>query len=135
MGKDKIRYTFTKSERITSKKIIAKIIQKGKVIKAFPFYVRFLEENDAKVSVKVLIVVGKKRFKRAVDRNRIKRLIRESYRLNKQILYRCLENENKKIVLYLNYVDVKIPDYNDIDVAVLEVFKKICDKLSDDGRK
>ena len=134
MDKDK-KYSFNKSEKITSKKTINSVIKKGKVLKTFPFYVRFLETDEINVRVKVLISVGKRRFKKAVDRNRIKRIIRETYRLNKNILFSCLEKVDKKIVLHFIYVDLKMPDYKYIEQVVQEILLKLCDKLSQNGKK
>ncbi|UXP33910.1 ribonuclease P protein component [Reichenbachiella agarivorans] len=77
---------FSKEERLHSKKEIDALFTKGASFYLYPFSVRFLPRESAPSCHQVLISVSKRNFKRAVDRNRIKRLIRESYRLNKQLL-------------------------------------------------
>lgn len=135
MDKDKKKYTFPKRERITSKIVIAQIFKKGKIFKAFPFSVRFLENQEIDVSAKILISASKKRIKNAVDRNRIKRIIREAYRLNKNILFSCLENIDKKIVLHLNYTGNKNPKFVEIEPVVVKILKQLCEKLSSYEKK
>lgn len=86
------RATFSKSERLCSKKSIEQLFASQERLFVFPFRIALnlmeitehREDNPA--PVQVLISVGKRTFKKAVDRNRIKRLVREAYRLNKTIL-------------------------------------------------
>jgi ribonuclease P protein component len=134
MKNSTVRYTFKKNERITSKITITEIIKKGKVLKAFPFYVRFLPKEDINVPVKILIAVGKKRFKNASDRNRIKRLIRESYRLNKHKLHNCLTDNDKKIVLLISYIDKSKPDYKTINDTMTSTIEQLCKYFSENDK-
>ena len=79
------RRTFRKIERLCSKKVIDALFTGGnKSFSAFPLRVVYMERSEP--GAQVLISVSKRRFKHAVDRNRIKRQIREAYRLNKDIL-------------------------------------------------
>ncbi len=80
--------TFRKAERLSHRKQIDSLFNEGLSFGLSPFKVFYLTEepgNDA--PVKVLMTVPKKKFKRAVDRNRLRRLMREAYRLHKHILY------------------------------------------------
>lgn len=123
--------TFKKEERLTSRKAVLEIIKKGKVIKAFPFYVRYRIINvEQSFPVQVIINVPKKRFKKAVDRNRIKRLIRESYRKNKATLYDCLIVKQINIQLFINFVDNNMPDYELVNTKVIGMIEKLCDKIT-----
>lgn len=93
-------YTFHKSERLCSKKLIAQLFIKGnRGFSRFPF--RFIwvpAVLDAPVPVQVLFVVPKRNFPNATSRNRIKRQLRECYRLHKPALYQNL-GSNKQIAL------------------------------------
>ncbi len=71
---------------------------------SYPFRIGYMTVPKTGVPVKVLISVPKKRFKHAVDRNRIKRMIRETYRLNKQTLYNLLTEKDYAVHLSINYI-------------------------------
>ena len=86
---------FQKQERIVSQKLIEELFGGGQShsLAAFPLRVVYMqqERQDRQEPVKVLVSVAKKRFHHAVDRNRVKRQIREAYRLQKQILTERIE--------------------------------------------
>lgn len=82
-----------------------------------------LEISD--VPAKLLISVPKKRFKKAVSRNHIKRLIRETYRLNKPDLMEKWKADGKYFALAFVYIGSDIPSFQDLD----EVMKRIIEKL------
>ena len=82
-------FTFSRDERLKSVKLIKELFKKGKSIFQFPIklvYIPIPEDNDLVVKNQFAISVPKKRFKKAVDRNRIKRLLREALRHNKHII-------------------------------------------------
>jgi len=75
----------------------------------------------------VLFAVSKKRFKRAVDRNRIKRISREVYRLSKQAhLYDQLIGSEKKIVISLAYIGKELPVFDFAEKKMLKLLKQLC---------
>ncbi len=94
--------TFTKRERMVSRKLMETLFAKGssRSLSVFPLRVvyRLVEPDEKKDSVQVLISVSKRHFKRAVKRNRVKRQIREAYRLNKQILLEPLAEQEGKAI-------------------------------------
>ena len=75
--------------------------------------------------VELLISVSKRNFKRAVDRNRIKRLIREAYRKNKEILYNGLCERDKTLLLGLIYTPKTILKYKDIDRKIILILQRL----------
>lgn len=80
-------FRFQKKERLSNKKMIDALFLKGASFHLYPFAVKYLLDPRAEVDChQVMVSISKKRFKRAVDRNRLKRLIREAYRLNRSHL-------------------------------------------------
>ena len=104
------RYTLAKAERLCSKKLIERLFSGGNnSFPAFPLRVVYMwissEEGTADASM--MISVPKKRFKHAVKRNRVKRQVREAYRLNKHILLDAIKasEENRRFVLAFIWFD------------------------------
>jgi ribonuclease P protein component len=85
-----LRYTFSRQERLKSRKTIGRLFTEGKSYIAYPLRVVWMPlDNPAEDTppVQMAVSVSKRFFKTAVDRNRMKRLIREAYRLHKHVLY------------------------------------------------
>ncbi|MEE1885462.1 ribonuclease P protein component [Pedobacter flavus] len=101
--------TFRKEERLCSKILLDKLFKNGSSFLLYPFRVTFLKVSESKTyPVQVVINVSKKRYKKAADRNTIKRRIRECYRLNKQSnLYDQL-SADINILLSIQYVGKSI---------------------------
>ena len=99
-------YTFTKEERLCNKKLIDELFHNGSSFLCYPFKVSWLlTDTPQEFPAQVLLSVSKKRFKHAVDRNLLKRRIREAYRLNKQhSLYSGLQQSDKCIVFSIGYI-------------------------------
>ncbi len=114
------RHTFSKDERLRSKKVIEKIIAEGRSISQNPFRLNWvLTELTTKFPAQLAIAVPKRFFKRAVDRNRIKRLVREVYRKNKSGMYALLESKQLQCALLFVYNGRTIPDYGEVEKKIL----------------
>ena len=109
------RYTFNKNERLTHKPTIDKLFQtKGNRIVAKPLSLIFHEiKLTSESPCQLLISVPKKKFRRAVHRNRIKRLIRESYRMQKHRLYEVLGDSKQDIDSEVMEIDVSDEEETD----------------------
>lgn len=115
------KFTFRKDERLKSEKNIKELFSKGSSFYLFPFKVLVLPTPDPSVvRNQVLISVSKKNFKRAVDRNLIKRRIREAYRLQKEIL-----SASPALLIGFIYTHKEILQGEEIAKKTLQALKKI----------
>ena len=101
--------TFPLKEHLKSKSIIEQLYANGTSVTAFPLRAVFLEQESEKQepAAAILISVAKKRFRNAVDRNLVKRRIREAYRTSKHPFVEALENKGKKMAVAILYIDTK----------------------------
>ena len=130
-------YALTKSERLTSQLIIDKLFAGGNAsMAAFPLRIVYMRMDGADGSdgtplVSILVSVPKKRFRHAVDRNRMKRLVRESYRLNKHILWDALEGQEFRIVLAFVCITDTLPTFYTVNKSVKKALTRIAEKVND----
>ena len=120
-------YTFPKKERLSSKKDIHPLFESGSTFFSHPFkiYYHFYDAEEGKPCAAVLFSVGKKQFKLAVDRNRIKRICKEAYRLNKDVLTDKLKEEILKIDVAFVFVAKSIPDYQDLEPKMQKAINQL----------
>jgi len=106
-------YSFSKEERLCSVKLIDKLFHSGSSFLLYPFRIIWLKETlPVETPVQVLISVPKKKFKRAVDRNLLKRRIREIYRLQKsEQLLPFLTEHSLTLIVGINYIGNEIGEY------------------------
>ena len=117
-----VEYTLGKKERLNSKTLIERLFSGGsKSFPAFPLRVVYMsvepvEEDMAAASI--LISVPKKRFKRAVKRNLVKRQVREAYRKNKHLLLDALASRNKRLIIAFIWLDNHIHSSAEVEEKV-----------------
>ena len=116
-----------KSERLSSQKQIQALFTEGKSFSTPPFVIRYCKLADQSLpSNQVLVSVSKRNFKRAVDRNRLKRQIREAYRLNKHLL----TNMPDKYAIAYIYTFKKMIPYKDLENKLIESISRLQAELS-----
>ncbi|MDR0606140.1 MAG: ribonuclease P protein component [Bacteroidales bacterium] len=123
-------YSFSKQERIYYRNDFQKLFSKGEYFYLYPFKCIYLWKEATAFSGKIAISVSKRKFKKAVDRNKIKRLIRESYRLKKHILYQEYANSKQSIDIFIIYTGTKIYSFRMIEEHFIELINKIIKKSS-----
>ncbi|WP_307758498.1 ribonuclease P protein component [uncultured Mediterranea sp.] len=120
-----------KPERLSRKKIIEKMFAGGsRSFSIFPLRVVWLPVEELDVPASLLVSVSKRRFKRAVKRNRVKRQIREAYRLNKQPLLETLAANNLYLALAFIYLSDELVDSALIAEKVKIALTRIAEKVS-----
>jgi ribonuclease P protein component len=128
-----MKQTFNKDERLKSRTLIGNLFKDGLTIHQYPFKVLYkIDEGiDFKYPAKIAVSVSKRNFKRAVDRNRLKRKIREAYRLNKLDLYNLLNQTNKKIYFFVIYTTTQEISYQEIELGMEKLILRLIDKLTE----
>ena len=103
------RNTFPLKEHLKSKKAIEQVYANGTSVTSFPLRAVFIEQPQEvqEPTAAILINVAKKRFRHAVDRNLVKRRIREAYRTSKHPFIEALQNNGKKMAVAIIYIDNK----------------------------
>lgn len=118
-----MRSTFKKSERLKKRKLIDKLFAEGRSILNFPIRLVYLEiEHDSPYKIQAGFSVSKRHFKKAVQRNRIKRLLREAYRKNKYLIYES-EHTKKHVFMFI-YVGKEAEKYSVLEEKMRKLLKK-----------
>lgn len=130
------RFTFRKEERLAGKKRIENLFHLGESFLVYPFKVVFLEyECPASEPVSILISIPKKRLKRAVARNRMKRLVREAYRMNKSLLRNDYPSENLRTDIAFIYIKDSLSGYDSIEKSVCKALRRVSFLLKERRRE
>jgi ribonuclease P protein component len=121
-----MRNTFCKEERLCKKNLITQLFSEGNKFFSYPFRVIYLVNPvPAKFPVQLLISVPRSLFRKAADRNRVKRLIREAYRINKNILYEALSNRNEHLLLCLVYTSKEIVPFETVREKIIVILQRL----------
>ncbi len=117
-----MKFSYSKAEKLKSRKIIESLFTEGKSVGVFPLRLFYIELPQSKTAItKTAVSVSKKNFKLSVHRNFIKRLLREAFRLNKPLI---IENTTKKYALLFLYVGKEIPHFQQLDASIKILMNK-----------
>jgi ribonuclease P protein component len=120
--------TYSKKEKLKSKKLIDQLFSEGHSVSAFPLRLVYLNTHfDEAVLAKTGVSVSKRNFKTAVDRNRIKRLLREAYRLNKSNYFNNITTQYAFMILYIGKDK---PSFIEVETKMNVLFKKFLSNVS-----
>jgi ribonuclease P protein component len=132
----KQRYTLGKAEKLKSRKAIEQIFKEGKSFAVSPFRVLYLQApaisplQTANCKLQTAFSVSKRYFKKATDRNRVKRLMREAWRLQKNNLAQQINNKNLKV--FIIYTGNELPAYDMVFEKITAVIKRLI-KINDEA--
>jgi len=122
-----MRNTFRKEEKLKKKNLITELFTSGKSMSVFPLKLVYLEmDHDSDYKIKAGVSVSKRNFKKAVDRNRIKRLMRETYRKNKYLIYDS-EDTKKHIFMFI-YQGKREESYQNIEERMIKLIDRFIAK-------
>ena len=118
-------YTFPKAEHLKSRKLIGQLFREGKSFHVFPLKVYYLFAEKKEQDLQAGFVVPGKLFKKAVHRNRIKRLMREAYRLEKGELEQNLQNKERQLAVFFVYTGRELPLFPGVSGCMRSVIRKL----------
>jgi ribonuclease P protein component len=121
-----VNQKFPKNQKLKSSKTIENLFLEGKTHSKFPIKVFFLSKENIETNL-AAFAVPKRNFKSAVDRNRVKRQLREAYRLNKQLLEGI---HGKKFVMLFLFLGKVKPQYAELENAMVKLLKKLYNENS-----
>ncbi len=123
-------YTYNKTEKLKSRKALNALFTGGKTFSVFPLKLFYMPmESVTELSIQAGVGVSARHFKKAVDRNRIKRLLRECYRLNKLSLHATVKANEKKIAVFFLYIGKELPEYTLLNEKMQEALTKLEEKI------
>lgn len=119
------RFTLRPFEKLKSRKLIDELFKKGKSFNDFPFRIIYLFAEDNKSQLQAGFAVSSKNFKRAVDRNRIKRLMREAYRFQKNPLQKVLEEKQRNLVVFIVFSGKELPVFTGTKEKIQSLLRRL----------
>jgi len=121
-----MEHTFPGPEKLRKRSLISKLFKDGSSFTLYPFRATWIDNpTDETTPVQVLISVPKYNFPNAVHRNRIRRLIRESYRLNKQIAGNPMADGNQGLLLHIHYTSKEILPFRIVQEKIILLLQRL----------
>ncbi len=131
-----MNFTYPKNERLKSKTTIGLLFSEGKSVSKYPLRLVYrIGEANQEEKIKIGVSVSKKYFKKAVDRNYFKRVLRETYRLNKHLLWDNLEESYSFMFFYQSKDRLSYEEINTKTIQLFEKFLQQVNKTNDSENK
>ena len=126
------KYSFGKDERLKSSLAIQELLKNGRSISVFPFKIFWNNTVGGyqKYPARTAVLVPKRKFKRAVDRNLMKRRIREAFRLNKILIYKPLRETNQSVNMVILFLADEFISFEKLDAKIRELLIKLADEVT-----
>lgn len=126
-------FSYSKAEKLKSRKLLQDVFANGKSFLVFPikvFYLPIELGEQTNTLPKIGVGTSSRNFKHATDRNRVKRVLREAYRLNKLPLHSFLNTQPKSVAVFLLYIDKTLPKDNIVHQKMPLVLDKLIQALN-----
>ena len=125
-------FTYGKKEKLKRRKLIAELFASKQSFLVFPvkvFYMQPVQATD--FFIKAGVSASSRNFKKATDRNRVKRLLREAYRVNKLPLHQYLEEHDKQAIVFFLYIDKVLPQKNVLQSKMPLIIQQLVKRLDE----
>lgn len=127
-------FSYNKQEKLKSRKLLEQVFAEGKSFSVFPFKVFYISPAiRLDFPIKTGVGVSSKIFKKAVDRNYVKRLIREAYRLNKTPLHNYMHEHKKQLAIFILYVGKELPQLPQLQTKMPLLIDKLINTLHENS--
>jgi len=128
------RYFFGKESKLKSRNVIQQLFSEGKHVLVYPLKAVYIfGDEQHPLPLQAGVSASKRNFKKAVDRNRIKRLIRETYRLQKPKLENHLIQNKQTLSVFFMYIGKEMPEYKQLMESTEKIIKRIV-KIADENK-
>ena len=118
--------TYPRSEKLKSRKLIQELFARGKSVSATPVKCLYLIQPEGMTElIQTGVGVSARNFRKSVQRNRIKRMLREAYRNNNQSLHQVLSQKQQSLAVFMLYLGKDMPQWNELQTAVKSALEKL----------
>ena len=119
------KLTYNNKQKLKSRKLIEQLFSNGKQVQRFPVKALYSFVDNSSSLVQAGVAVSSRNFKKAVDRNRIKRILRESFRLQKTELEKKLQDSNRSLIVFFIYSGREIEGFASVKDKMGILLKKL----------